>query len=150
FSIPEKYSSRIRPGQMVEFTVEGGNKAYRAQVQATEQSITADTRNLLVRAVVRDPRAASLLPGAFAQVSLNLGSSSKALLIPSQAIVPQAREKVVFVSRNGQAKPVSIRTGVRQSDLVEVLDGLETGDTIATTGILFLRPNVPLKFSKVE
>lgn len=149
FSIPEKYSSRIRPGQTVQFTVEGRDKSYTAVVQATEQSISTDTRNLQVRAVLRDHNS-GLLPGSFAQVRLNLGSKAEALLIPSQSIVPQAREKVVFVSRNGQATAVSIRTGIRQSDMVEVLEGLTTGDTIATTGILFLRPDVPLQFSKVE
>ena len=149
FSIPEKYSSRIRAGQSVSFTVEGRNKTFSAQVLATEQSITTDTRNLKVRAVLRD-NSSGLLPGTFAQVSLNLGSKSQALLIPSQAVVPQAREKTVFVSRNGQAESVSIRTGIRQSDMVEVLEGLKSGDTIATTGILFLRPNVPIQFSKVE
>lgn len=149
FSIPEKYSSRIRTGQSVNFNVEGHNKTYTAVVQATEQSITADTRNLQVRAVLRD-NSSGLLPGSFAEVSLNLGSSSKALLIPSQAVVPQAREKMVFVSRNGQVKSVPIQTGIRQSDMVEVLDGLSAGDTIATTGILFLRPDAPIQFSKVE
>lgn len=149
FAIPEKYSSRIRTGQTVNFTVEGHNKTYAALVQATEQSITTDTRNLQVRAVLRDNNS-GLLPGTFAQVSLNLGSKAEALLIPSQAIVPQAREKIVFVSRNGQAEAVSVRTGIRQSDMVEVLEGLKIGDTIATTGILFLRPEVPLQFSKVE
>jgi membrane fusion protein (multidrug efflux system) len=34
--------------------------------------------------------------------------------------------------------------------MVEITEGLSIGDTIATTGILFLRPQAPIKFSKVE
>jgi membrane fusion protein, multidrug efflux system len=148
FAVPEKYSSLIRTGQSVRFTVEGGGAPYNAVVQATEQSIDANTRNLLVRAYVRDAR--GLLPGAFAEVSLSLGNKTQALMIPNQAVIPQAREKRVIISRNGKAHFVSIKTGIRQSDMIEVVDGLHPGDTIAVTGILFLRPESPMKFSKVE
>ena len=149
FSIPEKYSSLIHPGQTVTFTAEGNATAYSAVVQATEQSITADTRNLQVRAWVRG-NAGGLLPGTFAEVNLSLGNKTQALLIPSQAIVPQARDKKVFVNRGGKASSVTVKTGVRQSGMVEITDGLAAGDTIATTGILFLRPNAPMQFSKVQ
>ena len=148
FSIPERYSSMIHPGQALSFTVEGGATAYSATVQATEQSITADTRNLLVRALVRG--GANLLPGAFAEVNLALGNKSKALMIPSQAIIPQARDKKVFVNHGGKVQSVTVKTGVRQSGMVEITEGLVAGDTIATTGILFLRPDMPMQFSKVE
>lgn len=148
FAIPEKYGALIRTGQTVSFTVGGSTKTYRAVVQATEQSISADTRNLLVRALVRD--GGDLLPGAFAEISLSLGNNAQALLIPSQCIIPQARDKKVIVSSGGKANFVTIKTGVRQSGMVEITDGLSIGDTVATTGILFLRPNMPLNFSKVE
>lgn len=149
FSIPEKYSGLIRVGQTVSFSTEGSSKTFSAVVQATEQSITADTRNLQVRALVRGVTS-DLLPGAFAEVSLSLGNKSQALLVPSQAIIPQARDKKVFVARGGKVESVTVKTGVRQSGMVEITEGLSSGDTIATTGILFLRPDMPMKFSKVE
>lgn len=148
FSVPEKYSTRLRAGQTVSFQVEGSATDYTAVIQATEQSISADTRNLLVRALVRN--GAGLLPGAFAEVQVALGQKAQALLIPSQAVIPQARDKKVIVNRGGKAQFVTIKTGVRQAELVEVTEGLQAGDTIATTGILFLRPDAPLQFSKVE
>jgi membrane fusion protein (multidrug efflux system) len=149
FSIPEKYGSLLRPGQRISFSVEGQPTPYTAIVQATEQSIAAETRNLQIRALVQG-RLAGLLPGAFAEVALNMSSKSNALLIPSQSLVPQARDKRVYVSRNGVAAFVPVKTGVRQAGMVEITEGLEAGDTIATTGILFLRPEVPMRFSKVE
>jgi hypothetical protein len=38
---------------------------------------------------------------------------------------------------------------VRQASTVEVLDGIAAGDTVVTTGLLFLKPGADLKFSKV-
>lgn len=148
FAVPEKYGALLRPGQTVSFTVEGTPTPYTATVQATEQSISADTRNLQVRALVKNK--GQLLSGAFAEVTLSLGQKNEALMIPSQAVIPQARDKRVIVNRGGKAQFVTIKTGVRQAELVEVTEGLKAGDTIATTGILFLRPDAPLQFSKVD
>jgi membrane fusion protein (multidrug efflux system) len=148
FSIPEKYSSLLRTGQTVTFTVQGSPGTHTAVVQATEQSITAETRNLQVRALVRDSK--GLLPGAFAEVNLSLGNKAQALLIPNQAIIPQARNKQVIVSKNGKASFVVVKTGVRQAEMIEITDGISAGDTVAVTGMLFLRPDAPLAFSKID
>lgn len=148
FSIPEKYSAQLRSGQTVTFKVGSDAKTYSATVQATEQSISADTRNLQVRALVRDGR--GLLPGAFAEVNLSLGDKTQALLIPNQSIIPQARDKKVIISKNGKATFVSVKTGIRQASMTEITDGIEAGDTVATTGMLFLRPDAPMQFSKIE
>ncbi|HMX40221.1 MAG TPA: efflux RND transporter periplasmic adaptor subunit [Saprospiraceae bacterium] len=149
FSVPEKYSALIRPGQVVQFQVEGSEQGYSAKVLATDQSITADTRNLTARALVQGNHRA-LLPGAFAEVNLALGNKMSALMVPSQAIIPQARDKKLIVSRNGKAAFVVVKTGVRQSGMVEITEGIQAGDTVAVTGVLFLRPDAPLKFSSLQ
>lgn len=148
FSVPEKYSHLIKTGQTVSFKVEGNETPHTAVVQATEQSIEANSRNLRVRALVRDSK--GLLPGAFAEVTLALGNNQQALLIPNQAVIPQARDKKVIINKNGKAKFVTVKTGIRQSSMIEITEGLEAGDTVCTTGILFLRPDAPVNFSKVE
>jgi membrane fusion protein (multidrug efflux system) len=148
FSVPEKYSALIRSGQIVTFTVGGDSKTHTATVQATEQSISTDNRNLLVRAIVRDSR--GLLPGAFAEVNLSLGNNLKALMIPNQAIIPQARDKKVIINKNGKATFVTVKTGIRQAGMIEITNGIQAGDTVATTGMLFLRPDASLLFSKIE
>lgn len=149
FSVPEKYGSLLHAGQTVEFTLQGGAKTYKATVIATEQSINTDTRNLQVRALVKEYNR-ELLPGAFAEVKLALGSNARALMIPSQAIIPQARDKKVIVSKGGKATFVTVKTGIRQAERVEITEGIQAGDTVAVTGMLFLRPAMPMKFSKVN
>jgi membrane fusion protein, multidrug efflux system len=148
FAVPEKYGVQLRPGQQVRFRVEGNSHDQSATVIATEQSIDATSRNLAVRAQVKS--SSGLLPGAFAEVDLSLGKKQQALMVPNQAIIPQARNKQVIVSKNGKAQFVTVKTGVRQANMIEIIDGISAGDTLATTGILFLRPDAPVKFSKVE
>lgn len=149
FSVPEKYSSLLRIGQIVRFTVEGNASPFTAKVLATDQNIMADTRNLTARALVQGNQR-GLLPGSYAEVTLSLGDKMSALMVPSQAIIPQARDKKLIVSKNGKAVFMTVKTGVRQAGMVEILEGIQSGDTVAVTGMLFLRPDAPLRFSSLK
>ena len=149
FSVPEKYAPLIRMGQQISFQVDGSDKKFTAAVSASEQNVDATTRDLRYRAMVNGHDAA-LSPGRFAAVDIALTAQPKAILIPTAAIIPQAREKKVVVSRNGRAEFVSVKTGVRQAGNVEITEGLQIGDTIVTTGLLFLKPGNEIKFTKVE
>jgi membrane fusion protein, multidrug efflux system len=149
FSVPEKYSSEIKPGVKVKFTIQGDDKKYDAEVIASEQGIEFTTRNLNARAVVNSP-SASLVPGAFATVGLRLGEIKQALLVPTQAIIPQEKDKSLIVARHGKAKFVIVKTGIRNSSKVDVISGINPGDTIITTGLLFLKPGSILNYSKVK
>ncbi len=146
FSIPEKYGSEIKNGQVVSFTVNGSSKTFAAAVMATETAIGEDTRSLTVRALVQnnDP---ALIPGSFANVQVILGNNPNAIMIPNGAVIPQGRKKQVFVFKDSKALPTDITTGIRDSANVEVLTGLFPGDTLITSGLLFLRPGSDVKLS---
>lgn len=148
FSVPEKYSQEIVPGMMLTFSIEGDDSLYTAKVLASEQSIDATTRNLKVRALVEDNNGL-LKPGTFARVVLQLGAIENALMVPTQAIIPQERSKSVIVAVAGKAKLVAVKTGIRQESAVQVTEGLAAGDTVVTTGLLFIKPGAALTFSKV-
>jgi membrane fusion protein, multidrug efflux system len=148
FSVPEKYSNIISKGGKLKFMVQGDEAKYEAIVMATEQSIEANTRNLKARAVV-NKNAASLIPGAFANVELSLGEHPQALMVPTQSIIPTERDKKLIVVKGGKAAFVAVKTGVRESANIEVSEGIMPGDTVVTTGILFLKPGASVKFSKI-
>lgn len=148
FTVPEKYGTLVKPGQSLHFQVDGSRRSYSATVTASEQGIDASTRDLRLRALVND-KSDELTPGRFAQVTLSLKASPQALMIPTEAVIPQAKDKKVVVARGGKAKFVTVTTGVRQAGKVEILSGLAVGDTIVTTGLLFLKPDAPFNFSKI-
>ncbi len=148
FTVPEKYSAQMDIGRQVSFTTEGSNKTYIAKVIATESSVTEDTRTLTVRSVVQN-KDASLVPGSFAKVMLKFEPDPNALMIPSQAIIPQARGKKVVVYRDSVAKFVDVTTGIRDSAKVQALTGLKAGDTIIITGLLSVRPEGKVEVEKI-
>jgi membrane fusion protein (multidrug efflux system) len=148
FSVPEKYSMQVRPGSKVQFTVQGDEKKHDATVMATEEGIDPGTRNLKVRALVKMD-SVSLVPGTFANVELRLNENKNALMVPTQAIIPRERDKQLIVSRSGKAQFIKVKTRIRQESMIEVIEGIEQGDTVVTTGILFIKPGADLKFAKV-
>lgn len=149
FSVPEKYAKNIAKGYTVKFRVDGGKVDHTATVLATEGNIDQATRTLKIRAMVKG-RNPELVPGVFARVKLQLGQNDKALMIPSQAIIPMARNKQVIVLRKDSAIFSVVETGLRDSAYVQVTNGLEKGDTIITTGLMAIRPTTKIKISKVN
>lgn len=149
FTVPEKYSENMSRGREVVFGVNGNDKQFRAKVMATEAGIEANTRTLKIRAVVQG-RHEELVSGAFAKVSLELGEAGRPLVIPTQAIIPQSRDKKVVVFRGGHPDFKTVTTGIRDSSFVQILDGLNEGDTIVTTGLLAIRPDSKISLTKVN
>ncbi|MBL0129978.1 MAG: efflux RND transporter periplasmic adaptor subunit [Chitinophagaceae bacterium] len=149
FTVPEKYSSKIKNGQNVDFTVDGSLKTNHAHVSATEVFIEENTRSLSVRAVVisQDPY---LIPGAFAKVKIELGQDNLAIMIPTESVIPIGRKKQIYLFKSGKAMTMDITTGVRDSSRIQVLSGLNIGDTVITTGLLFLKTGSDIKISKVN
>jgi membrane fusion protein (multidrug efflux system) len=144
FSIPERYASQVKTGNEIEFKVENNTEAYRAKVYAIDPKIDLATRNLTIRAVCAnaDNR---LFAGSFAEVQLNLDKIGEALLVPSEAVVPQIKGKAVFLAKNGKAILQPIKTGLRLDKSVQVIEGVQQGDTILTSGILQLKPDAPIQ-----
>ncbi len=133
----------------LDFTVpEKTNKKYNAKVIATEVSVAETTRSLLIRSVVQNKNS-ELLPGTFANVQLKFDPNPNALMVPSQAIIPQARGKKVISFNGGNAKFVDVTTGVRDSAYVQVTEGIRTGDTIVITGLLSIRPGAKIQLAKI-
>lgn len=148
FSVPEKYAKDIGRGYDVKFRVDGGKSDHSATVIATENNVDQNTRTLMVRAVVsgKNPE---LVPGLFAKVNLQLGKNDKALLVPTQAVLPNIRNKQVVLLRGDSATFTVVETGLRDSAYVEILHGVNVGDTVITSGLMAIRPATKVRVSNI-
>ncbi|HEX2606604.1 MAG TPA: efflux RND transporter periplasmic adaptor subunit [Flavisolibacter sp.] len=148
FNLPEKYTSQVRKGQYVNFTIEGTDRNYSAVIAATDAGIEQTTRTLMFRAAVKGDLT-GLTPGNFAKVKLSFDPNPNALLIPSQAIIPQARGKKVVLFKGGVAEFKDVTTGVRDSTMVQITDGLNKGDSVVITGLLAVKPQGKIAVNKI-
>jgi membrane fusion protein (multidrug efflux system) len=149
FSVPEKYGTQMKPGNLIHFTIENDASSFPAKITATENTITAETRSLTVKAIV-EKVPSQLISGAFAKVQIPLGENNAALMIPTQAVIPGARDKKVITVRDGIAAMETVTTGIRDSAMVEVTTGLKAGDTVLITGLLSTKPGAKVQLNKIN
>ena len=146
-SVPEKYAGIIQIGDNMQCNVAGIDHPFLANVIAMEPHIDEMTRNLTVRAMIQHPNS-KLVPGAYVKVQLKLKESPNAIMIPSGAVIPDDRATKIVIADSSKAKFVNIEIGVRTASEVQVLSGLKPGDTVLTTGLLQVKPGMPVKFTK--
>jgi membrane fusion protein (multidrug efflux system) len=144
FAIPEKYRGKVQKGTLIKFKVEGSDSIFSGHVYAIEPKIDPLTRNVSLRAMCPNPKGI-LIPGAFAKVDIVLDVIRDALVIPSEAIIPQLSGEKIYICRDGKARSQIIQTGIRTEREVQVSEGIKPGDTVITTGILQLREDAGVK-----
>jgi membrane fusion protein (multidrug efflux system) len=139
----------INTGEEIRFTVTGSRDTMTGKISAIQPAADASTRTIMMRALVPNPEH-KLVPGAFANVYLQLSSNNNAITIPSQCIIPTTRDKKVALVRDGKVEMVTVVTGERLVGEVEILKGLQAGDTVLTTGIMQAKPGMKVKVTKVQ
>lgn len=87
FSIPEKYANQMKVDADLKFTIAGSSEIFSASVYAIEPEIAAATRTLQLRALAQNLEG-KLIPGTFANISLELEDLNDAIFIPTEAIIP--------------------------------------------------------------
>jgi membrane fusion protein (multidrug efflux system) len=145
FQVPEKYAHIITVGSEQPFTVASDAKQYTAKVVARESKLDQDTRTLLVRAISQNPGRV-LLPGQSARLQLALHSSNDALMVSSQALIPSSQGYSVYIVKNNQVQLSPVEIGQRGASVVEVLHGVNNGDTVVTSNLLRLTPGAGVQF----
>ncbi len=149
FAVPGRYSTQVRPGQKILFTIENDTQDFEGEVYAIEPRIDPTTRTLKIRAIAENSKGL-LLPGQFVKVGLILSSVSNAILVPTEAVIPDLNNHKVFIIEGGKAKEVKVETGMRTETNLEITSGLKPGDSLITTGILQLREGMAVQVTKVN
>ncbi len=145
FSVPEAYVNLVKIGKTINIQTNESADNFSATISAIEPQINTSTRNIKVRARLNK---GSISPGAFVKVLLN--EKMKGIVVPTNAIIPDALSNQVVMVKNGKAVFQNVGTGIRNSDVVEITSGLKVGDTIAVSGVLYVRPNGAVKIKKVR
>lgn len=138
FSAPERYVGDLRTGMEFQIEVPGSDGRYEGVVYAREPGIDPETRTVRMRGRIANP-GDNLLPGGYAQVFLDLGGSENVLMIPTVAVVP-GQESSVFVVENGVVHRRPVELGRRARDGVQILSGVESGETVVVAGMQNIRP----------
>lgn len=136
FNVPERYLRFLAPDRRIEVEADAlPGKKFEGKIASLNPRIDPDGRSLAVRAQVPNPDGV-LKPGMFTRVSVIVDQRDKAVVIPEQAIVPSGDQTTVFRVIDGKAVMTPVKLGLRSFGKVEIVDGLQVGESIVTAGQL--------------
>ena len=149
FAIPQKYYNEVKNGKEIEFNLPNSNIIFKGKIYAVEPKIDQTTRTLQVRAIASNSQGL-LSPGAYVEINIVLTNINNALLVPTDALVPDIQGEKVFLYRNGKAVPQLVKTGIRTEENIQIISGVEKGDTVIVSGIIQLRPNSSVTINEIN
>jgi membrane fusion protein, multidrug efflux system len=172
FNLPQKQVGVLQVGQVVNVTSDGfAGVSFPGRITAISPKVDTTTRNVVVEATLPNPKR-QLLPGMFANASVEVGDKKHYLTLPQTAITYNPYGATVFVvltadeaaaaarqaasgaSAPAPAKPASgsglvvqqafVTTGETRGDQVAILKGLKEGQMVVTSGQVKLKNGTPI------
>jgi membrane fusion protein (multidrug efflux system) len=166
FSLPQQDVPQLAVGQSLSATIDAfPGETFSGEVTALDPLVSADTRNVQVRATLRNP-AHRLLPGMFARLEIKSGSAARYLTLPQTAVSYNSYGETIYVlvparefaaeqakagggdAAGAAAAPLPddqlvarqafVTVGPTRGDQVAILKGIKEGDQIVTSGALKL------------
>ena len=135
----------LKPGMRAEVVLEDQpDRRFFGSIDFIEPSLDRVSRSARVRMTLPNPDD-ELRPDRYARMNLQVDLGRR-LLIPEQAVIYFGENRVVFVDLGeGRLQPKKIKTGLRNADYIEVLEGLTEGDQIVTSGNFLIAAESKLK-----
>ena len=143
--IPETFASFIKKGLPVKVNFSGNkNKSYSGKVYAVSSRITAETRSLLTRVMIENEHF-ELIPGSLLEVVINYNERNS-LGIPDTSVTIEGSKTYVYkVSKDNITNKTEIEIGIRGGGFIEIISGLNEGETIVAEGLKKVRPKGKIK-----
>jgi membrane fusion protein (multidrug efflux system) len=133
FAVPENFLAALREGLTVRATAPAfPGRNFAGKVASIDSRVDQATRSVTVRALLANEDGA-LKPGMFLNVAL-ANDEREALVIPEEALTPEAERQFVFVVDDGKAERREVRIGGRRPGSVEILAGLAAGEQVVIEG----------------
>jgi membrane fusion protein (multidrug efflux system) len=153
FYAPQKSIGRIALRQKIKLKTDAfPDQEFAGEVSSIDPKVDPATRNVQVRATVRNPKQ-SLLPGMFATVVLASGGPRRFLTLPQTAVSYNPYGDTVFVVEESKGKDEKVAlvaqqrfvtTGETRGDQVTILSGIKEGEIVVTAGQIKLRTGFPV------
>jgi RND family efflux transporter MFP subunit len=131
--VPERELPKLRLGQRAYLTFDAwSEERFQAEILRIRPVVDAATGTVKVTLDV-DARG-RLRPGMFAKVFVETETRNETLVIPKAALSLESIGDTVYVAEDGVASRRNVTLGFREGDLVEVLSGLEVGESVIVLG----------------
>ena len=146
--IPENYLGVLKKGLKIEASSSAFEETFTGQLETISSRVDPTTRSILVQAKINN-ESEKLIPGMLLNISL-IFNETNSLSIPEEALVIQGNDKFVYLIENNKIKKNSVTIGKRNFGKIEILSGLNEGNTILAEGTNKVRPGSNIKITKYQ
>lgn len=150
FSLPQRYASVVKVGDNITLRDEERNVEKSGKVTALDATISESSRTRQILVTV-DNAKGELIAGSYTSVKVSLeAGQDSSFTVPAEALILDREGAYVFVDKGGKAQIKYVQTGLRTPISVQILSGLDQGDTVIVSGIVSLRPGVGVKIRELR
>ena len=143
--IPETFASFIKKGLHIKVKFSGNkNKTYSGKVYAVSSRINAETRSLLTRVIIENENS-ELIPGSLLEVIINYNERNSLAIPDTSMMIEESKTYVYKVSKDNITNKTEIEIGIRSGGFIEIISGLNEGETIVAEGLKKVRPRGKIK-----
>lgn len=140
---PETAAAKMRRGLPVRITSpQVPGKVVEGEIDDIRPSVTESSRALDV--IARFDNRQGLLSGGTINASVVVDRKQNVIVVPEQSVVLRPAGKVAYVVVDGKAQQRVVETGAKQAGVIEILNGLTDGETVALDGAGFLTQGAPV------
>jgi membrane fusion protein (multidrug efflux system) len=140
FAVPENLLGRLQPGLNVNaISAAYPGRTFTGTVSTIDTRVEPATRTVRLTAEFDNPDEA-LRPGMFLSVSLQVTTKDDAVVVPEEAIVSEGLRHIIYPVKDNKVERRVIRIGQRQNGKVEIVEGLQAGETIVVLGLQRVHP----------
>jgi HlyD family secretion protein len=147
--VVEDYVRGVKQGLELDVTIDAlPGEQLRGRLHAIVPQADARARTFPVKIRVKNPHGQNgvlVKAGMFARIHVPVGEKQRALVVPKDALVLGGPQAIVFVVRDGAARPVPVKTGIAVDSLIQVEGPVAAGDLVVVRGNERLRPNQPVQ-----
>jgi membrane fusion protein (multidrug efflux system) len=112
------------------------DREFTATLSALDAKVDTNTRNLMLRATLKD--SAGLLPGMFARLVINLDQPNRVVTVPETAVSYSLHGNTVYVLLQSMGKtttqPRVVETGATRDGRIAIVSGLLSSEWVVTAG----------------
>ncbi len=133
--VPEQSIGQVKIGQSISLQTSAyPDRNFAGTIVRIAPNISATSRTMTVEAEV-DNGEGLLKPGQFATVRITQSTPKPTVMIPVSAVKAEGDTNKAFVINNGRAEERIVKTGLLESDKIEIQNGIKEGETVATSNV---------------
>jgi len=144
--IPQQNAALLKLGDKATITAPGEEDPVQGAITVISPALDPNSTTVEVWVQAKNPEQ-HLKPGTSVQLSMLAGTAADALVVPASSLLTaqDGTSSVMLAGSDGRAHQKNVKPGIRQGDLLQIVEGVQAGDRVVTSGAYGLPDNTKIK-----